>query len=148
MDKGILFSGTIINRENLNDMENCFSKVISGKFEKVVDDVIEGLKVHGFGILTEINLKETFNIKIGVDIQRKYWILGACNPKFGYRAWENEKKAGIFLPCNVVVREIDEGETEVAIINPLITMPTFGNTELTALATEVGNALKKVVEAL
>ena len=97
-------------------MEYHLSKKVTLSFTEAVEKVITELKKEGFGIITEINMKETFKKKINVDF-RKYIILGACNPRFAYEALLQEDKLGVFLPCNVVVQEHESGEVEISIAN-------------------------------
>lgn len=80
-----------------------FSKTLNTTFENALDLVIEALKTEGFGVLTQINIKDTLKKKIDVDF-RKYVILGACNPQFAHQALESEDKIGVLLPCNVSAR--------------------------------------------
>ena len=86
-----------------------FTKTINKNFEESVLKVIEELKKEGFGILTEIDIKETLKKKLDVDFY-KYKILGACNPPFAYKALQSEDKIGLMLPCNVIVQEKNQGE--------------------------------------
>ena len=72
----------------------------------------------GFGILTQINVKETLKEKLDVDF-KKYIILEACNPPFAYKALQVENKIGTMLPCNVIVQELSENHVEVVAIDPL-----------------------------
>ena len=86
----------------------------------------EELQKEGFGILTEIDVKETMRKKLDVDF-RKYKILGACNPPSAYKALQNEEQIGLMLPCNVIVYEGDQGETVVAAIDPIASMMAVKN---------------------
>ena len=129
-------------------MSYYFSKTIKGKgFDETVDFVKEELKKEGFGVLTEIDVKETLKKKIDVDF-KKYKILGACNPHFAYNALTGEDKIGVFLPCNVVVEEHDNGEIEVSAVDPIASMISVKNQELGSIATEVQHKLKRFVENL
>ncbi|MEO8233017.1 MAG: DUF302 domain-containing protein, partial [Ignavibacteriota bacterium] len=89
-------------------MSYYFSKKIDLGFEEAIEKVTEALKSEGFGILTEIDVKETLKKKLDVDF-RPYRILGACNPPFAYKALQAEDKVGIMLPCNVIVQEKENG---------------------------------------
>ena len=88
-----------------------FSKTVSLPFDKAVAATTEALKNHGFGVLTQIDVKDTLNKKIGADF-RPYLILGACNPKLAYEALTLEDKIGTMLPCNVVVQQREAGAVE------------------------------------
>ena len=128
-------------------MSYYFSKQVQATFQEAIDSVTEGLKAEGFGILTEIDVKETLKKKLGVDF-RKYRILGACNPPFAYRALLAEPHIGTMLPCNVIVQEMEDGTVEVAAIDPLSSMQAIVNSELQPIAEEIRAKLKLVIERL
>ena len=128
-------------------MNYYFNKTLHEDFEKVIDKVTEELKKEGFGILTEIDVKETLKKKLNVNF-KKYKILGACNPSSAYKALEAEDKVGTMLPCNVIVQEIAEGKSEVAAVNPLASMKAIENAELRKIANDISNKLKKVIDNL
>jgi len=128
-------------------MSYYFSKTLPVTFEDAVRRSIEGLKQEGFGIITEIDVKETFKNKINVDF-RKYRILGACNPMLAHEALKLEDKVGTMLPCNVVVQDVGGGMTEVAAIDPVASMQAIDNPGLKQAAEQVGAKLKKFIEAL
>lgn len=116
-------------------------------FDDAVDKVTEALKKRGFGILTEIDVKETLKKKLDVDF-RKYKILGACNPPFAHKALQAENKIGTMLPCNVIVQELAENEVEVAAIDPIASMQAVENPGLEDVANDVQKMLKTVIEEL
>jgi uncharacterized protein (DUF302 family) len=116
-------------------------------FDDALTRTIEALKKEGFGVITEIDVKETLKKKIGVDYP-SYKILGACNPALAYEALKLEDKVGTMLPCNVVVRDAGNGQTEVAAIDPVASMQAIDNPELKRAAEKVRAMLKKVVAAL
>lgn len=124
-----------------------FNKKLRTSFDEAVKKVTEELKKEGFGILTEIDVKETMKKKLNVDF-RKYKILGACNPPFAHKALELEDKIGTMLPCNVIVQETAEGQTEVAAIDPVASMQAVENPKLTKVADEVRGKLKRVIDNL
>ncbi len=126
-------------------MKYYFNKTIEGSFEEVYQRAFEALKAEGFGVLTEIDVKETLKKKLDVDF-RKYTILGACNPSFAYKALQTEDKIGIMLPCNVIVQEIAEDEIEVAAVDPIASMQAIHNPNLEVTALQVKAKLKKVIE--
>ncbi|MBL9022495.1 MAG: DUF302 domain-containing protein [Myxococcales bacterium] len=107
----------------------------------------EALKAEGFGILTEIDIKDTLKKKIGVDF-RRYKILGACNPPLAHQALTTETEIGLMLPCNVIVYETDDGHTVVSAIDPTTTMASVGNPKLTELAQTVRDKLARVLASL
>ena len=128
-------------------MSYYFSKTVSGEFAAVVEKTIEALKIEGFGVLTDIDVKSTMKQKIGVDF-RPYRILGACNPSLAHKALTAEDKIGTMLPCNVIVQDLGRGQIEVAAINPQAAMDKVGNRQLTDVAAEVAGRLRAVVNAL
>jgi uncharacterized protein (DUF302 family) len=128
-------------------MSYYFSKTVKGSFEEVLEKVTASLKNGGFGILTEIDVKETLKKKLDVNF-RRYKILGACNPAFAYKAIQVEDKIGTMLPCNVIVQELGEGAIEVAAVDPVASMKAIENQELYGIATQVQEKLKNVVHSL
>lgn len=130
-----------------SDMNYYFNKTIASDFESVKKRVIEELGKEGFGILSEIDVKATFEKKLEIDF-RKYQILGACNPHFAHKAITAEDKIGTMLPCNVVLQELENGEIEVAAINATASMQAVENSKVAEIAKEISGRLKKVVDAL
>jgi len=126
-------------------MSYCFTRTLNLSFEKAIAGVTEELKKEGFGILTEIDVKETLKKKLDVDF-RRYKILGACNPPFAYKALQAEDKIGTMLPCNVIVQEISDGQVEVTAIDPLASMQAVENPALREIAAEISSKLKKVID--
>ncbi len=122
-----------------------FSKTKKASFEETVEAVKNELKEEGFGILTEIDVRETLKKKLDVDF-RKYRILGACNPPFAYKALQAEDKIGTMLPCNVVVQELSAGITEIAAIDPVASMQAVSNPHLKEIAEQIQAKLRKAVE--
>lgn len=129
-------------------MSYYFSKVLKNtSFEEAIEKVSAELKKEGFGVLTEIDVKETLKKKIDVDF-KKYKILGACNPHFAHKVLSKEDKIGVFLPCNVVVEEHENGEVEVSAVDPIASMLAVENKEIEELAKEVQQKLKRVIQGL
>ena len=124
-----------------------FSKIVNTDFNSAINKVTEELQKEGFGILTEIDVKETLKKKLDVNF-KKYRILGACNPSFAYQALQAEDKIGTMLPCNVVVQEHENGEVEVSAVDPVASMSAVENGSLGAIAGEVREKLKRVIENL
>jgi len=125
-------------------MSYYFSTTVKGQdFDQVVKQVTDELKKEGFGILTEIDVKETLKNKINV-VFKKYKILGACNPHFAYKSLSLEDKIGVFLPCNVVVEE-NNGSIEVSAVDPVASMTSVKNKSLEDIAGEVREKLKRVI---
>jgi len=128
-------------------MSYYLKKVLPLAFDEAVTRTMEALKKEGFGVLTDIDVRETLKKKIGVEFP-SYRILGACNPALAYEALKLESKVGTMLPCNVVVRDAGNGQTEVAAIDPVASMQAIDNPELKLAAIQVRAKLEKVVAAL
>lgn len=129
-------------------MSYYFNKILKGKsFDEAIELVTAELKKEGFGVLTEIDVKNTLKMKIDVDF-KKYKILGACNPHFAHKALLSEDKIGVFLPCNVIVEEHENGEVEVSAVDPIASMSSVKNDSLGDIATEVRQKLIRVIENL
>jgi uncharacterized protein (DUF302 family) len=124
-----------------------FSTTIELSFDEAVAKVTDELKKEGFGVLTEIDLAGTLKKKLDVDV-RPYKILGACNPPFAYKAIQAEEQIGLYLPCNVIVRDVGDGKTEVAAVDPLVAMARVENPDLEPVAGEVQAKLQRVIAAL
>jgi uncharacterized protein (DUF302 family) len=120
---------------------------VKGDFEAAVTRVTEALKAEGFGVLTEIDVKETMKKKIGVEYA-PFKILGACNPSFAHRALTAAPELGLLLPCNVVVRQIESGIIEVSLIDPMQMISFVGRPELKELGSEARLRFEHVVAAL
>ena len=113
-------------------MKYYFSTTLEGvSFDEAEKQIIEQLKTEGFGILTEIDVSGTFKKKLDVDF-KKYKILGACNPQFAYKALQSEDKAGVFLPCNIIVEEQKGGIIEVSAVSPVASMLAIENAPIPA----------------
>ncbi len=128
-------------------MSYYFSKTINTDFDSAISKVTDELKKEGFGILTEIDVKETFKKKLDVDF-RKYRILGACNPNFAFEAIKSEDKIGTMLPCNVIVQEHEDGRIEVSAVDPIASMMAIKNDSLGEVASSVSDKLRRVIENL
>ncbi|HUI20632.1 MAG TPA: DUF302 domain-containing protein [Methylocella sp.] len=124
-----------------------FSKTLPVGFDEAVRRTTEALKQEGFGIITEIDVKETFKKKLGIDF-RNYRILGACNPALAHEALNLEDKIGTMLPCNVVVQEAAPGTTEIAAVDPVASMLAIENPLLKQTAEGVRERLKTVIASL
>jgi uncharacterized protein (DUF302 family) len=123
-------------------------KIVTGKYEAVLQAALKALKGEGFGVLTEIDVTKTLRKKLNVDF-RSYTILGACNPALAHQALKAEAQIGILLPCNVVVQEDPEGRgISVSAVNPLEAMAAVKNEDLECVAGEVTERLKRVLASL
>lgn len=123
------------------------TKLHNVNFEEAIEKVTNELKKEGFGVLTEIDLKSTLKKKLDVDFYN-YRILGACNPPYAHKALMAENKIGTMLPCNVIVQERNPGEIEVSAVDPIASMQAIENPDLGALAQEIRDKLKTIIEAL
>ena len=129
-------------------MSYYFSKTIKDKnFEEVVDLVSKELQKEGFGIITDIDVQATFKKKLDIDF-RKYRILGACNPHFAHEALNIEDQIGVFLPCNVVVEEYENGDIEVVAVDPVASMMSVNNDALEEQAMTIQHKLTNVISHL
>lgn len=123
------------------------AKTVSKTYEEALAAVTEALKGEGFGVLTEIDVKETLKKKLDVDFP-KYKILGACNPPLALKALTAENQVGVLLPCNVVVQEHKDGRVEVSAMDPAGAMAMVGNGELDQIASDVKGRLERVLAKL
>lgn len=124
-----------------------FKKILKGSFSEVTEKTISGFQAIGFGLITEIDMDKKLHEKLDVKV-KPYKILGICNPGFAYKALQLEPDIGVFLPCKVIVKEINESESEVVAMDPSLVMNMLNNKELSLLATEVTNKIKSAVDNL
>lgn len=124
-----------------------YTKTITLTYEDALRRVRDELKNEGFGVITEIDVKETLKKKLDVNF-RKYKILGACNPAFAHQALQFESRIGTMLPCNVIVQELEDGRVEVSAINPIESMKTVGNPALQQIGSQVAAKLESVIQRL
>jgi uncharacterized protein (DUF302 family) len=124
-----------------------FSKMLDAPFDDAVVRVKAALAQEGFGVISEIDIRQTLKSKIGVEF-RPYVILGACNPALAHEALLLEDKVGLMLPCNVIVQEADDNLIEVAAIDPAASMKSIDNQALKAQAARVGEKLQAALERL
>jgi uncharacterized protein (DUF302 family) len=116
-------------------------------YEEAVERVTAELKKEGFGVLTEIDVRQTLKNKLDVDF-RPYVILGACNPPLAYRALQAAPDVGLFLPCNVTVAVQEDGTVMVSIIDPYKMLQFIESDEVDAVAREADTRLRRVASAL
>ncbi len=128
-------------------MSYYLGRTLSVGFDEAVNRAVDALKSEGFGILTDIDVKETMKKKIGVDMP-SYRILGACNPALAFEALKLENHVGTMLPCNVIVRDAGQGQTEVAAIDPIASMMAIDNPRLKLAAQEVRTKLERAIAKL
>jgi uncharacterized protein (DUF302 family) len=122
-----------------------FGKSVTLPYDQAVERTREALASEGFGVLTEINVRETLKKKLDVDF-RRYVILGACNPPLAHQALTNEIDIGLLLPCNVIVYEGEqEGSSVVQVMDPEAALALSGNAEIRPLAHEVKARLERAL---
>jgi uncharacterized protein (DUF302 family) len=123
-----------------------FGATLPISYEEAIQRVKDALKAEGFGVLTEIDVRKTLHEKLGTEME-PYLILGACNPALAHRALEQEPDIGLLLPCNVVVRAVDEG-CRVEVADPEAMLGIVGSQPLDMIAEEAKQRLQRVVAAL
>ncbi len=128
-------------------MSYYISTTFEGTFDEAIQKTTEELKKEGFGVLTEIDVKDTLKKKLDVDF-KKYRILGACNPNMAHKALTTEDKIGTMLPCNVIVEEHEDGTVEVSAVDPLASMQVVENDDLKTIANQVKEMLSKVIKSV
>jgi len=128
-------------------MSYTFDKTLDISIEDAIAKTKDALAEAGFGVLTEIDVQSTMKKKLDEQMGG-YVILGACHPPSAWRALQAEKKIGTMLPCNVIVREREDGQVEVSAIDPMASMQAVDNETLGAVAKEVRDSLQRVVAAL
>ena len=132
----------------MQDMSFTISRVLETEFDAAIRRTTAALGLEGFGILTDIDVKATMKEKLGIGDFPRYRILGACNPPIAHAALTAEPAIGVMLPCNVIVREMANGQIEIAAINPVAAIGAIGNSALTRLAADVAAKLTKAVNAV
>jgi uncharacterized protein (DUF302 family) len=123
-----------------------FGTSLQVPYEEAIPRVKEVLKAEGFGVLTEIDVRQTLREKLGVEME-PFIILGACNPQLAHRALEQEPDIGLLLPCNVVVRAEKEG-SRVEVADPKAMLGIVGNEQLNSIAEEAKQRLQRAVASL
>ncbi len=128
-------------------MNYYYARKIDGSFEDIIGKIKNGLKEEGFGVLSDVNVKELFKSKLDINF-RQYRILGACNPVFSHKALLAEERVGTMLPCNIIVQETADGLIEVSAVDPVASMLAIDNDPLKVIAAQIGEKLVKVVDTL
>lgn len=124
-----------------------FETPVKGDMAAAVERVTAALKEEGFGVLCDIDVQAALKAKLNVD-RRPYRILGACNPALARQALDADPAIGLLLPCNVVVREDDDGHVRVAFMDPVAVLALVNNPTITKLAWDVKARLERVRDRL
>jgi uncharacterized protein (DUF302 family) len=124
-----------------------FGRRVAGTLQAAFENVTAALKNEGFGVLTEINVKDTLKKKLDVDF-RGYRILGACNPTLAHQALTADPQIGLLLPCNVVVQEAPDGGVIVTIADPRAMFSLVNNPALEPVVADAERRLRRVIESL
>ena len=128
-------------------MSYYISKTVDLDFDEAVSRTVAELKKEGFGVLTDIDFKAVLKEKLDVDFPR-YRVLGACNPPLAWETLKAEDRAGLLLPCNIIVREAKDGSVEVSAIDPSSAMSVVGNEALAETGALVREKLATVIEGV
>lgn len=128
-------------------MSYTFQTTLDLPIDAAEEKVRQALSEEGFGVLTEIDVKETFKKKLDIDDFRPYRILGACNPEMAYKAMDAEPNIGAMLPCNVILQE-EGGQTTVHGVDPVASMQAIENDNLESVATQVRELMQDVIARL
>lgn len=123
-----------------------YKKSVTLGYTEAIAKVKDELKKEGFGVLTEIDVKQTLKTKLNVDFD-DYIILGACNPPLAYQALTVERDIGVLLPCNVIIY-VQGGKTFISAVLPTVQLSKVGNPKLLPIAEQVESRLKKVMDAV
>jgi len=124
-----------------------FSVTVNQSFDQAVENVTAELMKEGFGILTEIDFAGTIKKKLDID-RPAYKILGACNPQLANQAVSADNNAGVLLPCNVVVRDNENGSCDVVFMDPMAVISLSDNEQVAEVAKEANERLQRVKAAL
>ena len=124
-----------------------FGKAVELNFDEAIDKVTAVLATEGFGVLSDIDVAAKMKEKLNQDMPR-YRILGACNPSLAFQAVSAEKEIGLLLPCNVVVREDEDGDVHISFMDPEAVMGLVGNPGVEPLASDVKERLERVLAAI
>lgn len=116
-------------------------------FEETEQRLVELLQQEGFGIVSQLNMQETFKNKLNIDFQ-PYKILGACNPSFAHKALSEDAALGVLLPCNICLRQNENGHIDVFAINPSDAMKSVDNPAVASMAEEITRRLERVLQQL
>lgn len=140
-------NGQLAKRPERSAMSYALTATVEQPYEQTVAKVREALAEQGFGILTEIDIRATLREKLDVDVSPQI-ILGACRPPLAHAALQAEPSIGLLLPCNVVVRALDDSTTLVEAVDPELMVELTGNAELRTVADDATNRLGLALDSL
>jgi len=124
-----------------------FTTQVNGNLEEVYQKLQEVLKTEKFGVVTELDMDKTLNKKLGVEMM-PYKIVGICSAKHAHQALQAEENIGVFLPCKMILKQIEDETVEVVAINPAVIMGMLQNPEITEIGEEVGASIERVIKNL
>jgi len=124
-----------------------YQRILETSFSDADEKVRAALQVQGFGVLTEIDVSSTLKVKLDVDV-KPYKILGACNPKIAHQAMSAEPGIGLLLPCNIVIRDNEDGTVSVSAIDAQKMLAITGRKDLDDLSKQVNGLLKAAIDAV
>ena len=130
-----------------NESQIYISKSVDGTIETVKPKLEEALKAEKFGVITEVDMSKTLKEKLNEDIM-PYLILGVCNAGHAFEALKAEENIGVFLPCKVILKQVESNKVEVVAVNPALMMQMIGNDKLNPTAEAVTTQLRKVISSL
>ena len=128
-------------------MDYAYQKIINLDFKDVNDKIRASLMDVGFGIITEIDVKKTFKEKLDIHYER-FQILGACNPSLAHEALSIEKEIAMFMPCNVVFWENDDGSVTLSAVDAEKQLNFANNEKLSTLGQKVNNLLSRAIDSI
>jgi uncharacterized protein (DUF302 family) len=143
----ITFRSIINKKTNEEQIMYGIHVTVDCGMEEAEQKAIEALKAEGFGVLTEIDVKAVLKKKIDVD-RKPYKILGACNPTLANKALQAEPDLGLLLPCNVVIREEEDGTTTVSIVDPAAMFMVVNKPEMEEMAKEVRQIFERIMAVI
>lgn len=130
-----------------NQNEMYFTTQVEGSISEVFEKVKVALKAEKFGVVTELDMDKTLHKKLGVEMM-PYKIVGICSAKHANQVLQYEENIGVFLPCKMILKQIEDHTVEVVALNPEVVMGVLQNPEITEIGEEVGASIKRVIQEL
>lgn len=138
---------TATAQDNVKEERYYFSTTLKADMKEATERVKSALEGEGFGIVTEIDMDKTLQEKLGKKMNA-YRILGACNAKFAWETLQKEENIGVFLPCKVIIKEVNDQKVEIVAVNPSELMKMLDNPKLMGVADEVSHRFKNALKKL